>query len=86
MKNLCKYLESRIASLKVKILKAENRLSEANKAETEMIARRGWGYGMRHSKIGFSTAKSDRIKERIGELKSDLDKMQKCLDYAARLD
>lgn len=85
MNNLCKYIEGRIASLKASISKAEDMLYHANKAETELIARRGFGYGMRHSKTGFSTAKSDRIQERIKSLQLDLDKMQKTLDYVAQL-
>lgn len=85
MDNLRKYLESRIASIKVSISKAEDRLCDANNAETEVIARRGWGYGMRHSKIGFSTTKSDRIKERIESLRSNLDKMQKILEFINNL-
>ncbi len=85
MENLRKYLETRIANLKASISKAEDRLYDANKAETELIARRGWGYGMRHSKIGFSTTKSDRIQERIASLRTDLDKLQKTLDYVKQL-
>lgn len=81
MDNLRKYLESRIASIKANISKAEDRLRDANNAETQVITRRGWGYGMRHSKIGFSTTKSDRIKERIESLRSNLDKMQKTLEF-----
>lgn len=81
MDNLRKYLESRIAGIKANISKAEDRLRDANNAETQVITRRGWGYGMRHSKIGFSTTKSDRIKERIESLRSNLDKMQKTLKF-----
>ena len=77
MENLRKYLESRITSVKANIAKAEDRLCDANNAETQVISRRGWGYGMRHSKIGFSTTKSDRIQERINSLRSDLDKCKR---------
>lgn len=81
MENTLKYLESRAASLKTSISKAEDRLIDANRAETERYARMGWGYGMRHSKLNFSTSKSDRIKERINSLKVNLDKVQRTIEF-----
>lgn len=81
MENTLKYLESRAASLKTSISKAEDRLIDANRAETERFARIGWGSGMRHSKINFSTSKSDRIKERINGLKATLDKIQRTIEF-----
>ena len=81
MENTLKYLESRAASLKTSISKAEDRLIDANRAETERFARIGWGNGMRHSKINFSTSKSDRIKERINGLKATLDKIQRTIEF-----
>lgn len=81
MENTLKYLESRAASIKVSISKAEDRLFDANRAETERVARMGWGYGMRHSKLNFSTSKSDRIKERINSLKANLDKIQRTIEF-----
>lgn len=81
MENTLKYLESRVASIKASISKAEDRLIDANRAETERHARMGWGYGMRHSKLNFSTSKSDRIKERINGLKVNLDKVQRTIEF-----
>lgn len=81
MENTLKYLESRAASIKTSISKAEDRLFDANRAETERVARMGWGYGMRHSKLNFSTSKSDRIKERINSLKANLDKIQRTIEF-----
>lgn len=54
MENTLKYLESRVASIKTSISKAEDRLIDANRAETERVGRMGWGYGMRHSKVYIS--------------------------------
>ena len=81
MESTLKYLESRAASIKTSISKAEDRLFDANRAETERIARMGWGHGMRHSKLNFSTSKSDRIKERINSLKVNLDKVQRTIEF-----
>lgn len=81
MGNTLKYLESRVASIKTSISKAEDRLIDANRAETERVGRMGWGYGMRHSKLNFSTSKSDRIKERINNLKATLDKIQRTIEF-----
>ena len=81
MENTLKYLESRVASIKTSISKAEDRLIDANRAETERVGRMGWGYGMRHSKLNFSTSKSDRIKERIHNLKATLDKIQRTIEF-----
>lgn len=81
MDRVLKYLESRVESIKISISKAEDRLVDANRAETERIGRMGWGYGMRHSKLNFSTSKSDRIKERISNLKVTLDKIQRTIEF-----
>ena len=85
MEHALKYLEARAASIKTSILKAEDRLIDANRAETERYARMGWGYGMRHSKLNFSTSKSDRIKERINNLKVNLDKVQRTIEFVKSL-
>lgn len=37
-----------------------------------MLKSRGWGYGMRHSKIGFSTTKSDSLRNRIAKVENEL--------------
>jgi hypothetical protein len=81
MESTLKYLESRAASIKTSISKAEDRLIDANRAEVERVARMGWGYGMRHSKLNCSTSKSDRIKERINSLKVNLDKVQRTIEF-----
>lgn len=81
MDRVLKYLESRAQSVRISILKAEDRLVDANRAETERIGRMGWGYGMRYSKLNFSTSKSDRIKERISSLKVTLDKIQRTIEF-----
>ena len=81
MESKLKYLESRAASIKTSISKAEDRLIDANRAEVERVARMGWGYGMRHSKLNCSTSKSDRIKECINSLKVNLDKVQRTIEF-----
>jgi hypothetical protein len=81
MDRVIEYLESRAASIKASISKAEDRLIDANRSETERVARMGWGYGMRHSKLNFSSSKSDRIKERIRNLSGTLDKIQRTIEF-----
>lgn len=86
MDRLRKYLNSRIMALVNNISKAEERLYEARKAENDRISRMGWGYGMRHSKINFSTSKSDRIAKRIASLRSDIGKMRKALEFVESME
>lgn len=86
MNNLRKYLDNRIKSLENIISRAERRLYEAHKAENDRIARMGWGYGMRHSKINFSTSKSDCIAKRITSLRSDLENMRKTLVFVESME
>lgn len=81
MDRVIRYLELRAESVKASISKSEERLIEAGRAETERVRRMGWGYGMRHSKLNFSTSKSDRIKERINSLKVNLDKIQRTIEF-----
>lgn len=55
----------------------EERLYKENLKENEMLRRRGWGYGMRHAKIGFSTRKSDSLKERIRNIDAQIKVLKK---------
>ena len=55
MDRVIRYLELRAESVKASISKSEERLIEAGRAETERVRRMGWGYGMRHGKLNFST-------------------------------
>ncbi len=50
----------------------QERLSKEEQREREILSRRGWGYGMRNSKIGFSTRKSDELKEKISIVEMEL--------------
>ena len=64
--------QKKVESLISKLQQANDRFEKANKLENDKLAQRGWGYGMRHSKIGFSTSKSDKAKERIKEIEKEL--------------
>jgi hypothetical protein len=44
--------------------------------ENALLARRGFGYAQRNTKIGFSTRKSDNLKERIDKIESELNKLK----------
>ena len=76
---------SRIESLRKRKRIAENRLHEAHLAENKRIDNMGFGYGMRHSKINFSTSKSDRLAERIEFLNLEIDKMHRLLGFIKTL-
>ena len=66
-------IETQLEAKRLKLEKLKEKLYEAEKRETELIARRGWGYGMRHSKISFSTRVSDNLKERIERCTSEVE-------------
>jgi len=55
-----------------KILLLQDKLYDENLRENQVLANRGWGHAMRNVKIGFSTRKSDNLKERIQVLKNQL--------------
>lgn len=60
-----KQREIKLIKLQDKLSSLEYKLFLAEREESAKLERRGWGYGMRHSKIGFSTRKSDNLKKRI---------------------
>lgn len=70
-----KQRQAKLAKLKDKLTSLEDKLFAAKCEENEKINRMGWGYGMRHAKIGFSTRKSDRIKERIEICKQQIEEL-----------
>ena len=68
-----KKIEAHLEAKRILLEKLNEKLYEAERRETELIARRGWGYGMRHSKIGFSTRVSDNLKARIERCSSEIE-------------
>lgn len=64
--------ETKLDKLKRKLYDLESKLYYERRRQTEMLARQGIGYGMRHSKIGFSTRREDSIKERIEKVKEQI--------------
>lgn len=64
--------ETKLDKLKRKLSDLENKLFDERCRQNEMLERRGWGYGMRHSKIGYSTKREDSLKERIREIKEQI--------------
>lgn len=64
--------ETKLDKLRRKLSDLESKLFEERCRQNEMLERRGWGYGMTHSKIGFSTRREDSIKERIEEVKEQI--------------
>jgi hypothetical protein len=64
--------ETKLDKLKRKLSDLESKLFDERCKQNETIERRGWGYGMRHSKIGLSTRREDSIKEQIGKVKEQI--------------
>lgn len=64
--------ETKLDKLKRKLSDLESKLLEERCRQSEVLERRGWGYGMRYSKIGFSTRREDSIKERMEKVKEQI--------------
>lgn len=64
--------ETKLDKLKRKLSNLESELFDECCRQNKMLESRGWGYGMRHSKIGFSTRREDSLKERIEEVKEQI--------------
>lgn len=58
--------------IKKRISYYEDKLHQEQERQHAVLNRQGWGYGMRHSKIGVSTTREDKIKAKIAELKSKI--------------
>lgn len=64
--------ETKLDKLKRKLSDLESKLYYERCRQNETLERKGWGYGMRHSKIGFSTRREDSLKERIEKVKEQI--------------
>ena len=69
-------MKTKIESLKIRLDRLNDRLFEAKIKENERVKNMGWGYGMRHSKIGFSTRTTDNIKEKIKEVTEQIKQLE----------
>lgn len=67
--------EKKLQKLIEKKGELEEKLHQETIREHQRINNMGWGYGMRHSKIGFSTTKSDRLRERIKKIDQQIKKI-----------
>jgi len=54
----------------------EERLHDETIREHRRIDGMGFGYGMRHARINFSTLKSDRLRERIKKLEDEIESLR----------
>lgn len=61
------------AKLEARLSELDDRLYNESLREHGRIENMGFGYAMRHSKINFSTRKSDKIRARIKDLQSQLE-------------
>lgn len=76
LKNFLSRCETSIDKLQRKLFNLEVKLFEERYRQNKMLERRGFGYGMRHSKIGFSTRREDLLKERIEKVKQQIKELQ----------
>lgn len=67
---------TKLDKLKRKLFDLESKLYAEQYNQHQILNNRGWGYGMRHSKIGFSTTREDRLKERIEAIKKEIQELQ----------
>lgn len=72
--------QAKLAKLQLQLSHLKDKLFDANYEENLKLSSRGWGYGMRHSKICFSTRKSDRLKERIEKCKQKINELTQSND------
>lgn len=72
LKGLLSRCETKLDKLERKLSDLESKLFDERCRQNEMLERRGFGYGMRHSKIGISTSREDFIKERIEKVKEQI--------------
>lgn len=63
---------TKLDKLKRKLSDLESKLFDERCRQNKMLDKQGWGYGMTHSKIGFSTRREDSIKERIEKVKEQI--------------
>ena len=60
--------EDKIQKLLEKKSDLEHKLYEEQVRQHQRINNMGWGYGMRHAKLNFSTTKEDRLQARIEKI------------------
>lgn len=76
LKGFLSRCETKLDKLKRKLSDLESKLFDERCRQNEVLERQGWGYGMRHSKIGFSTRREDSIKERIEKVKEQIKQLE----------
>ena len=69
--------EEKLKKLLKKKSDLEHRLYLEQCRQHDRINSMGWGYGMRHAKINFSTTKEDRLLERIEKVNKQIVELSK---------
>ncbi len=69
--------EERLKKLQEKKSDLEHRLYLEQCRQHERINNMGWGYGMRHAKLNFSTTKEERILQRIEKVEKQIAELSK---------
>ena len=73
--------KDKLKKLKEKKIDLEHRLFEEQVRQHERINKMGWGYGMRHAKLNFSTSKEDRLIERIDKIEKQIKEIENEVRY-----
>lgn len=68
--------EDKIQKLLEKKSDLEHKLYEEQLRQHQRINNMGWGYGMRHAKLNFSTTKEDRLQARIEKIDKQIAELQ----------
>lgn len=61
--------------LKAKLSDLESKLLDERLKQHEKLNRMGWGHAMRHVKCSISITREDRLKERIEEIKKQINNL-----------
>ena len=69
--------EEKLRKLQEKKSDLEHRLYLEQCRQHDRINSMGWGYGMRHAKINFSTTKEDHLLQRIEKVEKQIAELEK---------
>lgn len=78
-------LESKRAIITAKISETDSKLFEPRVSEAEKFSRVGWGHSMRCVRINVSSIRSDRLRDKLQQLRAYRDKIDQIITFAKTL-
>ena len=66
----------KIETIKRRIERCEDALRKEEQRQLDVLSRQGFGYGMRHCKIGVSDRREKELKVRLEKLKLELKELE----------